>query len=91
MNGVQNITRGPLGKAETRFLAKIAGRATFTIEAARDALAYAHAGSAQKFLERLQEKGCRIIKGPGSTYFFSNFTHDRVVDHVQIQEVANRR
>lgn len=57
MNGVQNITRGPLGKAETRFLAKIAGRATFTIEAARDALAYARAGSAQKFLERLQEKG----------------------------------
>lgn len=57
MIGAQNITRGPLGKAETRFLAKIAGRATFTIEAARDALAYARAGSAQKFLERLQEKG----------------------------------
>lgn len=57
MNGVQNITRGPLGKAETRFLAKIAGRATFTVEAARDALAYARTGSTQKFLERLQEKG----------------------------------
>lgn len=57
MNSVQHITRGPLGKAETRFLAKIAGRATFTIEAARAALAYTRASSAQKFLERLQEKG----------------------------------
>jgi len=57
MNGAQNITRGPLGTAETRFLVKVAGRATFTIEDARSVLAYARAGSAQKFLERLQQKG----------------------------------
>jgi predicted transcriptional regulator of viral defense system len=57
MNGAQNITRGSLGKAETRFLAKIAGRPAFTIKDARGVLAHARADSAQKFLERLQQKG----------------------------------
>lgn len=57
MNGVQNITRGSLGKAETRFLAKIAGRATFTIEAARECLGIRASGLGPKILGKASREG----------------------------------
>jgi predicted transcriptional regulator of viral defense system len=63
--GIQNITRGPLGKSEARFLAKVSGKAAFTTGEAQDVLRYRGEDSTQKFLERLQTKGWirRIRRG----------------------------
>lgn len=65
INGVQNITREPLGRLEARFLAKVAVRPTFSIEDARQVLGHGVDGPTRQFLERLQRKGwIRRIK-PG--------------------------
>ncbi|MGO9613525.1 MAG: type IV toxin-antitoxin system AbiEi family antitoxin domain-containing protein [Dissulfurispiraceae bacterium] len=65
VKGTQNITRGPLGRAEARFLAKVGGKATFTSREAQEMLGYKGEDSIQKFLERLQHKGWirRIRRG----------------------------
>jgi predicted transcriptional regulator of viral defense system len=57
MNGAQNVTKGSLGKTETKFLAQVSARATFTVGDVKNLLQYERADSAWKFLERLQEKG----------------------------------
>jgi predicted transcriptional regulator of viral defense system len=63
--GTHNITRGPLGRSEARFLTRVSGRAAFTTEEAKNTLAYKGEDSTQKFLERLQTKGWirRIRRG----------------------------
>jgi len=65
VKGIQNITRGPLGKSEARFLAKVSGKAAFTTGEAQNILKYKGEDSTQKFLERLQRKGWirRIRRG----------------------------
>ena len=65
IKGTQNITRGPLGKSEVRFLAKVSGRIAFTTGEVQDILRYKGEDSTQKFLERLQTKGWirRIRRG----------------------------
>ncbi|MBI5741152.1 MAG: hypothetical protein HZA16_10585 [Nitrospirae bacterium] len=65
VKGAQNITRGPLGKSESRFLAKMSGKTTFTTGETQDILKYKGEDSTQKFLERLQRKGWirRIRRG----------------------------
>ncbi len=63
--GIQNITRGPLGKSEAGFLAKVSRKAAFTTGEAQGILGYKGEDSTQKFLERLQRKGWirRIKRG----------------------------
>ncbi|MFA4918740.1 MAG: hypothetical protein WC581_05750 [Thermodesulfovibrionales bacterium] len=65
IKGIQNITRGSLGKSEARFLARVSGKAAFTTEEAQGILKYKGEDSTQKFLERLQTKGWirRIKRG----------------------------
>jgi predicted transcriptional regulator of viral defense system len=65
VKGTQNITCGPLGKSEARFLAKVSGKAVFTTDEAQGILEYRGEDSTQKFLERLQTKGWirRIKRG----------------------------
>ena len=65
VNGIQNITRGSLGKSESRFLAGMSGKPTFTTSEAQSILGYKGEDSTQKFLERLQNKGWirRIRRG----------------------------
>jgi predicted transcriptional regulator of viral defense system len=65
MKGTQNITRGSLGKAEARFLARVSGKAAFTTREAQGILKYNGEDSTQKFLERLKNKGWirRIRRG----------------------------
>ena len=64
-NGVQNITRSPLGRTEARFLARIGIRPTFSIEDARRVLGHKNSDPTRQFLERLQTKGWirRIKRG----------------------------
>jgi len=64
-NGVQNITKGALGRMEARFLAKIGIRPTFSINDARRALGHGESEPTRQFLERLQSKGWirRIRRG----------------------------
>src|SRR4030065_1359646 len=64
-NGVQNITRSPLGRMEARFLAKIGIRPTFSIQDARRVLGHRESDPTRQFLERLQTKGWirRIKRG----------------------------
>lgn len=64
-NGMQNITRSPLGRVEARFLARIGIRPTFSIEDARRALGHKESDPTRQFLERLQTKGWirRIRRG----------------------------
>lgn len=63
--GTQNITRGSLGKSESRFLARLSGKAMFTTSEAQGILGYKGEDSTQKFLERLHNKGWirRIKRG----------------------------
>lgn len=65
VKGTQNITRGPLGRAEAKFLARVSGKAAFTTGEAQEILGYKGEDSTQKFLERLQHKGWirRIKRG----------------------------
>ncbi len=65
VKGAQNITRGSLGKSESKFLARVSGKAAFTTGEAQDILGYKGEDSTQKFLERLQRKGWirRIRRG----------------------------
>lgn len=56
-NGMQNITRSPLGRTEARFLARIGIRPTFSIEDARRVLGHREDDPTRQFLERLQTKG----------------------------------
>ncbi len=78
IKGVQTITRGPLGRSEARFLARVSGRAAFTTEEAQTTLAYKGEDSTQKFLERLQTKGWirRIRRGRFAVIPLSS-GHDR--------------
>src|SRR3990172_3351545 len=64
-NGVQNITRSPLGKMEERFLAKVGIRPTFSIQDARRVLGHRESDPTRQFLEKLQTKGWikRIRRG----------------------------
>lgn len=64
-NGMQNITRSPLGRTEARFLARIGIRPTFSIEDARRLLGHKESDPTRQFLERLQRKGWirRIKRG----------------------------
>jgi len=64
-NGVQNVTRSPLGRMEARFLAKMGTRATFSTEDARRVLGHKADDPTRQFLERLQRKGWiqRIRRG----------------------------
>lgn len=64
-NGIQNITRSPLGRTEARFLAKIGVLPTFSIADARRALGHKKNDPTRQFLERLQSKGWikRIRRG----------------------------
>ncbi|TAN41171.1 MAG: hypothetical protein EPN22_15660 [Nitrospirae bacterium] len=64
-NGMQNITRSPLGKSEARFLAKMGTHPTFSIEEARHVLGHSEDDPTRQFLERLQTKGWirRIRRG----------------------------
>src|SRR4030043_1568596 len=64
-NGVQNITRSPLGRMEARFLAKIGIRPMFSIRDARRVLGHRESDPTRQFLERLQTKGWlrRIKRG----------------------------
>jgi len=64
-NGMQNITRSPLGRMEARFLAKIGTRPTFAIADARRVLGHKKSDPTRQFLERLQTKGWirRIRRG----------------------------
>jgi len=57
MNGVQNITRSPLGKMEARFLAKVGAHPTFSVAVARQILGHKKHDPTPQFLERLQSKG----------------------------------
>jgi predicted transcriptional regulator of viral defense system len=61
----QNITRSPIGKKETRFLAKMGTRITFSIDEARQVLGHKADDPTRQFLERLQRKGWiqRIKRG----------------------------
>ena len=65
IKGIQNITRGSLGRTEARFLAKVSAKATFATSEAQDILRYKGEDSTQKFLDRLQHKGWirRIRRG----------------------------
>lgn len=65
INGAQNITRGPLGSAEAKLLARVSGKAVFTSAEVKEILGYKGEDSTQKFLERLQRKGWvrRIRRG----------------------------
>jgi len=65
ITGIRNITRGPLGRSEARFLARVSGKAVFTTGEAQGILKYKGEDSTQKFLERLQIKGWirRIRRG----------------------------
>lgn len=65
INGMQNITRGSLGRSEARFLARVSGKATFSTSEAQELSGYKGEDSTQKFLERLQNKGWirRIRRG----------------------------
>lgn len=65
VKGIQNITRGPLGRSEARFLARVSGRAAFTTGEAQGILEYKGDDSTRKFLDRLQRKGWirRIRRG----------------------------
>lgn len=65
VKGTQNITRGPLGRAEARFLARVSGKVAFTTGEAQEILGYKGEDSTQKFLERLHTKGWirRIKRG----------------------------
>jgi len=65
IKGMQNITRGSLGRSEVRFLAKVSAKATFTTSESQEILGYKGDDSTQKFLERLQVKGWvrRIRRG----------------------------
>src|SRR4030065_928543 len=64
-NGVQNITRSPLGRMEARFLAKVGVRPTFSLQDARRILGHRESDPTRQFLERLQTKGWikRIKRG----------------------------
>jgi predicted transcriptional regulator of viral defense system len=64
-NGIQNITRSPLGRTEARFIAKMGIRPTFSIEDARRILDHKESDPTRQFLERLQTKGWirRIRRG----------------------------
>lgn len=64
-NGVQNVTRSPLGRAEARFLAKVGSRPTFSIANAREVLGHKAEDPTRQFLEKLQQKGWirRIRRG----------------------------
>ena len=64
-NGMHNITKSALGKAEARFIAKIGTRPTFSIEDARRVLGHKESDPTRQFLERLQSKGWirRIRRG----------------------------
>ena len=55
--GARSITRGPLGKAETKFLARVDAKPTFNSADAQKILGYKTAGSTSTFLERLENKG----------------------------------
>lgn len=65
LKGTRNITKGSLGKSESRFLARVSGKATFTTSEAQGLLNYKGQDSTQKFLDRLQQKGWirRIRRG----------------------------
>jgi predicted transcriptional regulator of viral defense system len=65
INGIQNITRGSLGRSEARFLVRVSGKATFSTSEAQEISGYKGEDSTQKFLERLQKKGWirRIRRG----------------------------
>lgn len=64
-NGMQNITKSPLGRIEAQFIAKIGVRPTFSIEDARRILGHEESDPTRQFLERLQQKGWirRIRRG----------------------------
>jgi len=64
-NGVQDITRSPLGRKEAQFLAKIGIRRTFSMGDARRVLGHKDSDPTRQFLERLQTKGWtkRIKRG----------------------------
>lgn len=64
-NGMQNITRSPLGRIEARFLARIGNHPTFNIAGARRILGHKESDPTRQFLERLQTKGWvrRIRRG----------------------------
>jgi predicted transcriptional regulator of viral defense system len=64
-NGIQNLTRSPLGRTEARFLARIGIRPTFSIDEARHVLGHKDSDPTRQFLERLQTKGWirRIKRG----------------------------
>jgi len=64
-NGMQNITRSPLGRLEARFLARIGIRPTFGMSDARRVLGHKENDPTRQFLERLQTKGWlrRIRRG----------------------------
>ncbi len=64
-NGMQNITKSPLGRTEAQFLARIGIHPTFSIEDARRILGHKESDPTRQFLERLQNKGWirRIRRG----------------------------
>jgi predicted transcriptional regulator of viral defense system len=64
-NGIQDITRSPLGRMEARFLAKIGAHPIFSIVEARRVLGHKESDPTRQFLERLQTKGWirRIRRG----------------------------
>lgn len=64
-NGIQSITRSPLGRLEARFLARIGITPIFSIRDARLSLGHKESDPTRQFLERLQIKGWikRIKRG----------------------------
>ena len=65
INNTQNITRGPLGRIETRFLARVGAKPIFSIDDARHLLGSEGKGNIPQFLDRLERKGWirRIRRG----------------------------
>ena len=65
INNTQNITRGPLGRLETRFLAKVGAKPIFSIDDARHVLGRKGKDNIPQFLDRLERKGWirRIKRG----------------------------
>ncbi len=57
MTGARSITRGPLGKAESRLLAKVGGKSAFGSEEVQEILGFKTAGRTHKLLADLVSKG----------------------------------
>lgn len=64
-NGIQNITRSPLGRKEAQFIAQMGILPTFSIADAHRVLGHKKSDPTRQFLERLQSKGWikRIRRG----------------------------